>query len=383
VTATSTLERATVDQVEVKIVDCDIHLVPESKDELLSRMPEPWRSKLGSRRANNSSGKEGYAAYGTARRMDSFPANGNPPGSDPQMLYDQLFRDAGVDLGIIVAEMRYTGDPEINGALAHAFNAWQAETWLDRWNLDDRLYGTISVSLDDPAGAVRELETWAEHPGFKQILISNYSDRPLGFPQYEPVWEAAARHRLPVAMHNSAYAGGMIGLSAVGRMQHWVDFHAIAFPLMYSAHLVSWITNGVFDRYPEMRVVFIEGGYLWHRPVVARLAVHWDDLRKEVNAAKDDPWDYVREQVRFTTQPIEEHEQAPEDVARLMELAEANRTLVFSSDYPHHDYDEPKLALPKGISKETRRRVMCENARELYDLPRTRKATPEERGEPA
>jgi predicted TIM-barrel fold metal-dependent hydrolase len=376
---TATLERGTLDEVEVQIVDCDIHLVPQSKDELLARMPEPWRSKLGSRRANNSSGKEGYANYGTARRLDAIPASGRPAGSEPELVYDQLFRGSGVDLGVIVAEMRYTGDPAINAALATSFNRWQAETWLDEWNLDDRVFGSICVSHDDVPGAVRELETWAAHPQFKQILISNYSDRPLGSPQYEPLWEAASRHGLPVAMHNSAYAGGNIGLSAVGRMQHWVDFHAIAFPLMYSAHLVSWITNGVFDRYPNMRVVFIEGGYLWHRPVVARLARHWDHFQQEVGVRKDDPVDYVRENVRFTSQPIEEYDDAPEDVARLLELAEASRTLVFSSDYPHYDYDEPRLVLPRGVSKETRRRVLCENARELYDLPRTRKATPAER----
>jgi predicted TIM-barrel fold metal-dependent hydrolase len=376
---TATLDRGAVEEVDVEIVDCDIHLVPQGKDELLERMPEPWRSKLGSRRANNSSGKEGYANYGTARRLDAIPESGLPAGSDPDLVWRQLFHESGVDLGLIVAEMRYTGDPEINAALARSFNQWQSDTWLGEWNLDDRLYGTISVSIDDVAGAVREIEAWAEHPQFKQILISNYSDRPLGFPQYEPIWAAASRHGLPVAMHNSAYAGGNIGLSAVGRMQHWVDFHAIAFPLMYSAHLVSWITNGVFDRHPGLRVVFIEGGYLWYRPVIARLARHWPELRKEVAAARDDPFDYVRDHVRFTSQPIEEHENAPQDVARLLELAEASRTLMFSSDYPHYDYDEPKLVLPRGVSEATRRRVMCENARELYDLPRKRPAAAAEK----
>ena len=52
---------------------------------------------------------------------------------------------------------------------------------------------------------------------------------------------------------------------------------------------------------------------------------------------------------------------------------------MLSSDYPHHDYDEPKRTLPPGISAETRRRVWRENAIELYDLPRTRST---ERWEP-
>ena len=226
----------TAQETEVKIVDCDVHLVPRSKDELLNRMPAVLRDRLGSRRANNSSGKEGYAAFGPGRRMDSRPKYG-PAGSDPDLVFRQLFDEAAVDLAILIPEMRYTVDPELNAALAHAFNAWVADTWLSRWNLGDRLYGTISVSMDDPARAVREIEEWADHPRFKQILISNYSSRPLGFPQFDMVWEAAARHRLPVAMHNTAYAAGAIGSTPTGRFQHWVDFHSLAFPLMYSAHL--------------------------------------------------------------------------------------------------------------------------------------------------
>jgi predicted TIM-barrel fold metal-dependent hydrolase len=360
----------TAQETDVKIVDCDVHLVPRSKDELLSRMPAVLRDRLGSRRANNSSGKEGFAAYGPGRRMDSKPRFG-PAGSDPDLVFQQLFDEASVDLAILIPEMRYTVDPELNAALAHAFNAWVADTWLGPWNLGNRLYGTISVSMDDPARAVREIEEWAGDPRFKQILISNYSSRPLGFPQYDAVWEAAARHHLPVAMHNTAYAAGAIGSTPTGRFQHWVDFHSMAFPLMYSAHLVSWICSGVFDRFPDFKVVFVEGGFLWHRPIVARLARHWPALQREVQAKRDDPFDYVREHVRFTTQPIEETDK-PAEAGRLLELADAAHTLMLSSDYPHHDYDEPKRTLPAGVSAETRRRVWCENATALYNLPRTR-----------
>jgi predicted TIM-barrel fold metal-dependent hydrolase len=374
-TTTTTLERMEQEQVEVRIVDCDVHLVPRSKDELLERVPEPLRSRMGSRRANNSSGKEGYAAFGPARRLDSIPASGGPAGSEPDLVFKQLFDEAGVDLAVLIPEMRYTVDPELNRGLYRAFNSWVADTWLDTWNLGGRLYGTISVSLDDPEGAVREIEEWAGHPRFKQILVSNYSQQPLGFPRFEPVWEAAARHRLPVAMHNTAYAAGAIGSTPVGRFQHWVDFHSLAFPLMYSAHLVSWLTSGVFDRHPELRVVFVEGGYLWHRPIVARLERNWEAFKGDVAATGRSPLEYVRDNVRFTTQPIEEADQ-PEDVAQLMEFADAAHTLLFSSDYPHHDYDEPRRALPRGLSRQTRQRVMCDNARELYDLPGTRPATP-------
>ena len=363
-----TLERKGTD-IDVKVVDCDVHLVPKTKDELFERMPEPWRSRMGARRAN-ATGKSTYAQFAGGKRRDSYPPTGAPPGSEPDFVHSQLFDDAGVDFALVIPEVRYTVDPEVNAAWCHAMNSWLSDTWLDKWSGGGRLFGTIAVSHDNPAGAAKEIEEWAEHPQFKQVLISDVSERPLGFPQYEPVWEAASRHGLPVAMHFTGHGAGALGSTPVGRFQHHVDYHSIAYPLVYSAHLVSLLCSGVFDRYPDLRFVFVEGGFLWHRPIVARLARHWERFSGEVIAV-DNPLNYVLKHVRFTSQPIEESDEVGH-VARLMELADADRTLMFSSDYPHFDYDDPKRALPKGLSKEARGRIMSGNARELYNLPSTR-----------
>ena len=373
-TTASTLERRQAHEVEVRVVDCDVHLVPQSKADLVERMPEPWRSRLGKRRAF-ANGKATYSNYEADGRSDAIGPNGWPGGSEPEMVYKQLFEDAGVDLAMLIPAGRYTVDPGVNAAWCRAHNEWCAETWLDKWSLGGRFFGAINVCVDDPARAVQEIEYWAGHPRFKQIIIGDISERPLGFPMYDPIWEAASRHGLPVAMHFSGHGANSLGATPVGSFPHHVDYHSIAYPVVYVAHLVSWITGGVFDRFPDLRFVFLEGGFLWHRPVVARLANHWGEFRAENDALRDDPFDYVREHVRFATQPVEEHDDAPQDVARLMELAEADKTLMFSSDYPHYDFDHPARALPKALGRETRQRVMCENARELYDLPRTRPAT--------
>jgi predicted TIM-barrel fold metal-dependent hydrolase len=368
---TTPVERAGTHEVAVRVVDCDVHLVPQTKAELTDRMPEPWRSRLGKRRAN-ANGKATYVSYELEGRMDSR-RNDLPGGSEPDFVYEQLFGDAGVDLAMLVPGGRYTVDPEVNAAWCRANNQWAVDTWLDKWNLGGRFFGAIMITVDDPQNAAREIEYWAGHPRFKQVIIGDISERPLGFPMYDPVWEAASRHGLPVAMHFSGFGSNSLGTTAVGHFPRHVDYHSIAYPTVYSAHLVSWITGGVFDRFPDLRFVFLEGGFLWHRPVIGRLAANWERFRGE-NDAKGDPFGYVREHVRFSTQPVEEHEDDPLKVAALMELAEADKLLMFSSDYPHYDFDHPARALPKGISAPTRQRVMHENAIELYDLPRTRPA---------
>jgi predicted TIM-barrel fold metal-dependent hydrolase len=299
------------------------------------------------------------------------------------VVYEQLFEDAGVDLALLVPAGRYTVDPQINGAWCRANNQWVADTWLSRWNLGGRFYGSINLTVDDPQAAVREIEHWAGHPGFKQVIIGDISERPLGFPMYDPIWEAASRHGLPVAMHFAGHTTHSLGVTPVGTFPRHVEYHSVAYPLVYITHLTSWITAGTFDRFPDLRIVFLEGGFLWHRPVAARLAHHWQRFRAENDAIKNDPLDYIREHVRFATQPIEQHDDSPRDVARLMELAEADRTLMFSSDYPHFDFDHPARALPNGLTHATRSRVMHQNAIDLYDLPTTRPATSAESAENA
>ena len=118
-------------QVPVRIVDCDVHLVPTSRDELLDRMPEPWRSRLGARRAN-ATGKATYASFEKSKRKDSFPPGGGLPGSEPEFVYRQLFGDSAVDLAMVIPEGRFTVDPELNTVWCAAHNAWLSATWLDR-----------------------------------------------------------------------------------------------------------------------------------------------------------------------------------------------------------------------------------------------------------
>lgn len=366
--------RSEVEQVAVEIVDCDVHLQPPNQAVLLEYLPEPWRTRYARWRVHM--GREAYNQYWSARRLDSIGPDGGLSGSEPGLVHRQLFDEAGVDLALVLPQVRLMLDPDFNRVIVHAYNRWLHDTWLTRWSGGGRLLGSICVAPDDPEGAVREIEEWGGCPEYKQVLIGHYSEQPLGMPRYEPVWEAAARHGLPVAMHFSGNAAQALGATPVGRFPRFIDYHAVAFPLTYSAQLVSLLCNGVFDRHPGLRVVFVEGGFLWYRPLLTRLAAHWDQLRLELPVAGDDPLQYIRDHVRFTTQPIEESP-SPRDAARLMEAAEADTVLMISSDYPHYDFDDPRHALPPGLTKRTRRRVMCENALELYGLPATRPAVRE------
>jgi len=410
---------APTSEVPVTLIDCDVHVIMRSPDEIADYLDEPWRSRLfdpqlaeqrtkpGQKSAAPGGGalrryehaapyehaafgenaakgvkagylpfgngsRSGYHPYGDGQRLDAYPAAGGPAGSDPDLARQHLFVEMGVDYPLILPTVfEYGVDPDVNAAFCAAANRWLADTWLTKYNAEGRFLGAIFVSFDDPNRAAREIETWAGHPGFRQVLIHHLSDRPMGHPQFDPIWEAASRHQLPVAMHFGSMGPAQSGVTPVGPFQHYVDYHSVSTPLAYSAHVMSWICNGTFDKFPDLRFVMVEGGFLWHRPLLARLARHWPVTATELPARARDPFEYVRKHIRFCTQPIEESPEA-RDAAALLEISGADRVLLFSSDYPHYDYDDPQRAIPPQVSDATRRRVMYENARELYGLPEAR-----------
>jgi len=74
----------------------------------------------------------------------------------------------------------------------------------------------------------------------------------------------------------------------------------------------------------------------------------------------------VREHFWFTTQPIEEPEN-PRDLAEIMQWVGFDR-LMFSTDYPHWDFDDPQRAFRVQLSEAQRAAVFRDNAKALYAL---------------
>lgn len=103
-----------------------------------------------------------------------------------------------------------------------------------------------------------------------------------------------------------------------------------------------------------------------------RLDAFWRRLKSEVPNVSRPPSEYIRERVRFTSQPFEEPDQ-PGDLLTVFDSAPASELLMFSTDYPHWDFDDPQWVLRKLRSQE-RQRILRDNALEFYGLPSVRPA---------
>ena len=360
-------------EVAVRLVDTDVHLSP-TPAELLEHIDERlvsrhMRSDL---RRITGSGRSVYLPLFEGMREDSWGPDGEVPGSHPETVKRQLWGDARVDFGLMTPLINGVGaDPALNLAILRAVNRWQAESWLREEQ--PRFFGAICVPVDDVAQAVREVEEWAGHPHMRQILVQPDGARPFGHSMYDSLWETAARHDLPVAIHFDESNRLQLGVTPTGRFETLIEFHSISHPLENAAHLTSWIASGIFSRFERFRVAFLEGGFLWHLPVIARMQRAWDDKSGLLPNASKSPLACVRDQVRFASQPLETAVKRSE-LAAYLRAAGADELLMFSSDYPHYDFDDPAFVLPALLNGDTRARILCENAREFYGLPATRPA---------
>jgi hypothetical protein len=108
----------------------------------------------------------------------------------------------------------------------------------------------------------------------------------------------------------------------------------------------------------------IEAGFAWIPALGWRLDKHWKTLKSEVPHLKRAPSEYMREHLWVTTQPMEESEQRGH-VVDVMKWIGIDR-ILFATDYPHWDFDDPRYALPPGLTEAERRAILSENARALY-----------------
>jgi len=306
--------------------------------------------------------------HGTTRR-DAVPPDGGVPGSDYETMREQLLDPLDVEYAILTGEdilsVSSLPNPQVAAAVATAYNRWLIDEWLPR---DSRLKGSLVVATQDAVQAAKEIRAFGDHPNIVQVLLPGAATSGYGHAQYHPIYEAAVETGLPVAMH---VGGEGLGINppptATGYPIYYIEWHVLLVQCAMS-HLVSLVCNGVFEKYPELRVVVIETGVTWLPPLLWRLDVDWKALRSEVPWVKRLPSETVREHMRFTTQPLDEPDSRQELKQALGLVDGLEDMLMFATDYPHWDFDRPDL-VSRRLPTSWREKVMSENARALYGLP--------------
>ena len=359
-------------QVEVRkreklaVIDCDIHNV----DGYQSAATEVWRAYMpvewrdyhykfsGRRRAGSNTPR----AVAYAARNDAFPPEG-PPGSHLGFMQEQLLDTWDMEYGVLNPLSPAGGQQNLayGAAIAQAVNDWQIAEWLEK---DSRLRASLTVAYEDADLAVAEIKRVGDHPGFVQLMFMARTMEPLGRRKYWKIYEAAVEYNLPIGIH---FGGVGIGpITGAGKPAHYIQDHG-GMPMAFQAQMTSFVYEGVFEQFPELKVVMIEGGFGWVPPLMWRMDSRYHKLKMEVPYLKRLPSEYIRDHFWLTTQPVEEPPKA-EYFHQMLDHMDMNDKLMFATDYPHWDFDSPDRAYPSSLDLDVRRKFLAENAKALYGL---------------
>jgi hypothetical protein len=335
-------------------IDCDVHCAPSSIKALVPYMDDYWRDYV-----------ENAGMMLSPTLTGTYPEAVSPkPPDSVETLRDDVLEPWGLRAAVLtcVSAFDVSRNAYFEATLCKAINDWLRAEWLER---DERLRASMAIPTLDPDAAVAEIERVGADPGFVAALVPVRSDSRWGTKRFHELHEAIARHDLALALH--AWGRVATAPTASGSTHTYFEDYLANSQSVAQAQVMSLVSEGVFERVPDLRVVLLECGFSWLPPMLWRFDKDWKAVWREVPWLKAKPSEYVHRHFRAATAPAQlpaDREQA----ARLAEMLGAGELLVFASDYPHRHGDGHLDVLLDVLDDAGRAAVMHGNAATLYGL---------------
>jgi uncharacterized protein len=343
-------------------IDCDLHPAMPRAPDLLPYLDAYWGDQLVNRHIDKYSFV--LTSYPPNSPLSARPdwrqANGAPAG-DLDAIRRHALDAFGTRLAIcnVLHGAVALFNADMSAALCRALNDWVAKELLDR---EPRLRASIVVPLHDPELAVAEIERVGVDRRFVQVLVLAMGEMLLGRRMFWPIYGTAERLGLPIGIH--AGSNYRHPVTSLGWPSHYVEDYTSQ-AQGFQGQVASLITEGVFAKYPKLKVVLIESGVTWLPGFLWRFSKFWRGARTEIPWVDRSPSEIVRDHFRLTIQPFDSPAN-PDDVERIIDHLRSDDMLLFSSDFPHWQFDGDGR-MPKGIPERLRRKILVENPLATYD----------------
>jgi predicted TIM-barrel fold metal-dependent hydrolase len=319
-------------------------------------------------RKGNPEGKSYREIIGEPMRcIDAFRAPG------PRL---ELMDELGVDRALMfptlasLVEERLRDDVRATHAVIHALNQWMLEEWT--FDYEGRIFPTPVITLPIVEKAIEELE-WCVENGAKAVLIrpapvpsTDGTTRSPGLPEFDPFWQRVVELDVLVGMHasDSGYARYVNDWEGT---REFLPFKPSAFRHVIMSHraisdaMAAMVCHGAFVRFPELRVLCVENGSGFVRPLLHELQ----------EAYRMMPQDFDENPVDVFKRNVYVHPFHEEDITGLVGLL-GDEHVCFGSDFPHPEGLADPLSYIDdlaGLPDESVRKIMGGNLAGLMRVP--------------
>lgn len=274
-------------------------------------------------------------------------------------------RELAIDYSILfptpMLVLGTTPQSELEVALARGYNRWLVREVLPS---SDAIKTMLYLPLSNPDASVAFIEEFADEPGVLGFLVTCVRYQPIHENRFMKVFAALDERKLPLAFHSAPNWGER----SFEQLNRFIGVHALGFPFYAMLQLTNLVYNGIPERFPDVPVLYMEAGISWLAFMVGRLDNEYRLRSSEAPLLTRMPSDYIRD-FFYTSQPLDPLDD-PEHNRMLFELFSGETQLLYSSDYPHQDFDLPSVILDLGfLSDEGKRNILGGNAARLFGLP--------------
>jgi len=347
------------------IIDGEVH-TGESREDLLEYLPDDVRSDE----------EDGYAF--APEQFGPIPWDGwdrtaggriswNNYSVPEAEAFDETREQFGIDTVVFspgpAFRISLIPDHRTRVAYMRAYN----DLVVDRFARGDGTYYAKMIGLPEhPEETAAEIERVGDEDGIVGLFVTDVGPtQPLGHRRHDPLFEAAEAAGLPIVLHSTT--GLPPSFPAAGmNPKNFLEYHTLSHPLAKMWHATSIIVRGVPERF-DVDFGFWEAGFSWIQLLANRMDREYIERPNEAPELTKLPSEYLSE-FYYGTQPLEEPRD-PEHLQTIIDMNELNDQLVYTTDYPHMDFDAPMAVTDhEGLREEQKRKMLGENAARLFGL---------------
>ena len=232
---------------------------------------------------------------------------------------------------------------------------------------DDRLKGLLYLPFNTPEACVEQVQRYAQVDSVIGFAVCSTRNKPVHHNSYMKLYRLIEETGKPFAFHSGFNWNDPSFL----QLNRFISMHALSFVHYNLIHMTNWIINGLPERFPKLKVVWVESGLAWIPFLMQRLDHEYQMRSCEAPMLKKLPSEYMREMF-YTSQPLEKTN--PKLLQATMEAFDGDNQLLYASDWPHWDFDPPSAitTLP-FLTEQAKRNILGLNAARVFNLEVTRK----------